>query len=215
MNGEQMTFFVFSILSKPFYCLQVSSVKIRNLCPQTWQDYRKNSHQVWWVCVCRSQLSRNAGKSPSSKFSTLRVSSFLSWSTFKSTRLDTVMSGAFSMFREKSLWSRLWNTLFGPRPDDPVKHLTAILTLGITTLSIVVKMASWTRRIINLSPDSIGNISFIYLIETCSDFTGCGSHRFNNKTISLRLCTFNFSNLCIGDWCYYQSQNHLKIRLND
>ena len=49
------------------------------------------------------------------------------------------------MFPKKSLWSESWTTLLGPRPDDPVIDLMAISTLGITTLTIVVKIASKTQ----------------------------------------------------------------------
>ena len=92
---------------------------------------------LWWVCVCRLWLGFNAGKLPHSKFSMLRASSFLSWSIFKSVRLDAVMSGVYSMFPEKPLWSRLWTTLFILRPDDPVIDLKTISNLANTML--------WTR----------------------------------------------------------------------
>ena len=98
----------------------------------------------WWACGGWSQLGLYAGNSPSSTFSTLRIPSFLSGSTFKSARLEAVISGIFFMFPEESLWSRFWNSLFGTRPDDSVIDLTSISTLGITTLCIAVKIASWT-----------------------------------------------------------------------
>ena len=42
----------------------------------------------WWACSRRSQVGPNAGKSPTSKFSTLKFSSFLSWLTSKPNRLE-------------------------------------------------------------------------------------------------------------------------------
>ena len=55
------------------------------------------------------------------------------------------MSVVLPAFRMKSLRSGFWTSLFGPCPDEPVIDFTAILTLGITTLSITVKIASCMR----------------------------------------------------------------------
>ena len=100
---------------------------------------------VWWVCACQSYWRLKTRKSPSSKFSMLRVLPFLSWSTFNTTRLKADLSAVFSLFSRKSLWSRFWAILVGPRPDHSVIDLTVISTLGPTTLSNFVKTASWTR----------------------------------------------------------------------
>ena len=74
-------------------------------------------------------------------FPKLRVSSFLSWSTFKSIRQRPTWAERFQYSR----WSGFLTILLGPRPDDTVIDITAISTPGITTLSIAVKVASSTR----------------------------------------------------------------------
>ena len=84
----------------------------------------------------------NAGMSPLSKSSLLRVSSFLSNPLSKSNRLEADMSGEFLTFPTKSLRSGFWTSLFGPRPVEPVIDFTVMSTLGITTLSMAVKIAS-------------------------------------------------------------------------
>ena len=63
---------------------------------------------------------------------------------FKSTRLKADMSGVFSVYPEKKLFSsEFWTILFGLLTEDPViDDVTANSTLSITTLFIAVK---WTR----------------------------------------------------------------------
>ena len=78
------------------------------------------------------------------EFSTSRVSSFLFWLILKTTWLEADMSGVFSVFPEKSLWSGFWTVLCGPSSDHSLIDLTAFSTLCITTLSIAVKSASFT-----------------------------------------------------------------------
>ena len=150
---------------------------------------------MWWVCGCRSQLGFNTRNSPSSKFSALRVSSFLSWSMIKSTRPEADISGVFSVFLvfpEKRIWSGFWTTLFGPCPDDPAIDLTVISIIGITTLSIAVKFASWTRfsTAIRALSNSflIFSVTYLFniLIVTCTVFTGYWLSKIINKTIGLR-----------------------------
>ena len=99
-------------------------------------------------------------KLPSSKFSTLQVSSYLSWSMFKSTRPEVVIGGEFSMVPETSLWSGFWITLFGRRSDDPVIDLRDISTPGITTLSIAVEIALYTQF---STPVTAFSTSFLFL----------------------------------------------------
>ena len=96
--------------------------------------------KLWWVCGCRSQLRLNAGKSPSAKFSISQVSSFLSWSMFRSNRPEADVSWVFSVFRMKSLLSEFWKALLVPCLDEPVIDLTAISTRGTTTLPLPSKL---------------------------------------------------------------------------
>ena len=100
---------------------------------------------LWWVCACGSKIDLNAGKLPSSIFSLFQVSSFLLWLIWKSVRLDAVMNGVSSVFPEKSFWSRFWTALLVPCPNDLLINLMASSILGITTLSIAVKISLWTR----------------------------------------------------------------------
>ena len=37
---------------------------------------------------------------------------------------DAVIGGLFLKFPEKSDWLRIWTTLFGPCPDDPMTDLS-------------------------------------------------------------------------------------------
>ena len=97
------------------------------------------------VMSVHSQFGLNARKSTSSKFLTLRVSSSLCWSAFKTNRLEADLSKVFSVFPMKSLRSRFWTTLLSPCPDDPVIDLTAISTRRISTLFIAVKISSCMR----------------------------------------------------------------------
>ena len=99
------------------------------------------------ACACLSQWGLNAGKSPSSNFSLFHesVSSFLTWSMCKSTRLEADIRWVFAVLPEKSLWSGFWTILFCHRPDESVIDLTAISTLRIIIWSIAVKIASWTQ----------------------------------------------------------------------
>ena len=64
------------------------------------------------------------------------------WGMRKFMQLDALTSGVSSMLLEESLILGFWSGLVGPRPQDSVIYVTANSTLGITKLSIAVKIAS-------------------------------------------------------------------------
>ena len=90
-------------------------------------------------------VKSQTAKLPSAECSLSRVSSFLSWSLFKPIQPEPDWSGVFSLFLEKSFRLGFRTMLFGQGSVDSVIDLTAISTLGITTLSLPVKIASWIR----------------------------------------------------------------------
>ena len=86
------------------------------------------------------------------------------------------MSGVFSVFPVNTLRSGFWTTLLSPCTDGPVIDLTAILTRGITTLSIAVKIVVYRifdihNSIINRLPNFVVKIVLYDLVLTCTVFT--------------------------------------------
>ena len=100
---------------------------------------------LWWACSLGSFMGFNAGKTPSSKPSSIRVSWFLFNSLSKSNRFEADMSGVFLMFPNKYLRSGFWNSLFVPCAVEPVIDFTAISTLGIANFFMAVKIVSCMR----------------------------------------------------------------------
>ena len=98
-------------------------------------------------------------------FSCLKIFLLL---TFNSVQLDAIMTGVSSKLPENFLVKN-WITSLGPRPDDPVINLTAISTLGVTTLFIAVKISSkpWISTAATLSTYFL-TLSAILLSMTCS-----------------------------------------------
>ena len=62
---------------------------------------------------------------------------------FKSVLLDAFL--VYLSFSVRSLLDKIFDYTVDPFPDDPVINFTAISNLDVTTLSITVKIASWTQ----------------------------------------------------------------------
>ena len=122
---------------------------------------------------------------------------------FDSPWIYAVMTGVFSMFPESFL-SSYCTTLFGPRSDDPVIDLTANSTLGITTLSIALKITLWTpiSTAITALSTSFLILSAKFLSITRSLLALCQTTidlpNFLNKFTILRPYSFVFSGIGIG-----------------
>ena len=127
-----------------------SSKKIEIFCSKVtffaWKFLILHFGCIWRLLVTRSSvvpaICFNAGKSPLSKSSLLRVSSFLHTSFSKSNRLEADMSGVFLVFSKKYLRSGFRILLLVPCPVKPVIDFTPISNLEVTTLSMAVKIAS-------------------------------------------------------------------------
>ena len=100
---------------------------------------------------------------------------------FKSVQLDAVMSGVSCILPEKTLCT----TLVGPCSDDPVNDFTVISTLGITTLSIAVKIESRTQFLTAVTTLLISFLNFFVIVVFMVGKTG--QHE-NPTPISLFFC---------------------------
>ena len=84
---------------------------------------------------------------------------------FKSVSLDAIMSGVFSVFPKKPLWSGFCTSPFGPCPEDQVIKLTVTSTLGVTRIFNPIKITSKTwlstaAKTLSASLLILSNISF-------------------------------------------------------
>ena len=95
------------------------------------------------MCIRQSKFDFSGGKLPISMFSLFWVPFFLLILMFQSVQRDAFMTGVSSTFPENPLCSSFWIKLFRLRPVDPTIGLTAISTLGMASLSIVIKTESW------------------------------------------------------------------------